>query len=138
MIIKIRDIHKTIANPSHVFDMVSEYFKTIDSIDRDKEHFFVFHLNTRNKVKFMELVSIGTLNQSVVEPREVFTRAVAERSASIILAHNHPSDQANPSIEDISVTRRLQDAGKIISIEVLDHVICTSNDFYSMSRNGDM
>ena len=100
----------------------------------DKEHFWVFHLDNRLKIKLLELISLGTLTSSLVHPREVFTRAIAERSAKIIIAHNHPSDEAAPSEDDIISTKRLVKAGKIVGIELLDHIIVTSNSFMSFKE----
>lgn len=136
MIIKIKDQRRVVTEPSHIFELLNAYFKTVDKIDRDKEHFFVLHLDTRHKIKIVEIVSIGILNASIVHPREVFTRAVRERSAQLILAHNHPSGEIEPSNEDIEVTKRLIEAGKILQIEVLDHLIYTSTGFYSFKREG--
>jgi len=85
----------------------------------------------RNKIRIMDLVSVGTLTQSLVHPREVFTRVIAKRTSTIILAHNHPSGETSPSYEDISVTNRLCQAGKILAIDVIDHIIFTDKEFYS-------
>jgi len=136
MIIHVSESKQIVDKPSHIFTLVSEYFKTIDKVDQDKEHFFAFHLDTRNKIKVFELVSIGILNTSLVHPREVFTRAVMLRSAQIIIAHNHPSGEAKPSDEDLELTRRLRDAGKVLGIEVIDHVVCTKYKFFSLKEHG--
>lgn len=121
-----------------MYELLKGFFKTVDAVDQDKEHFFVFHLDVRNKVKIMELISLGTLNMSPVHPREVFTRAIGKRAASIILAHNHPSGNIEPSAEDIMVTKRLVDAGKLLSIEVADHIIYTHNGFYSFREHDEL
>ena len=131
MIIKLQDAKVSVAYPIHVFELLQAYFKTLDSVDHDKEHFFVFHLDVRNKIRIMDLVSVGTLTQSLVRPREVFTRVIAKRTSTIILAHNHPSGETSPSYEDISVTNRLCQAGKILAIDVIDHIIFTDKEFYS-------
>ena len=102
-----------------------------DKVDQDKEHFWVFHLDCRNKIKLLELVSLGTLNSSLVHPREVFTRAVGERSAQIIIAHNHPSGELNPSDDDIALTKRLIKAGELLGIELIDHIIVSNSSFVS-------
>lgn len=101
-----------------------------------KEHFVVFFLNTQNEEVNREVISVGTLNSSIVHPREVFEPAVKNLAASIIIAHNHPSGSLEPSPEDIEVTKRLQQAGEILGIHILDHVIVTKQSFFSFKRNG--
>lgn len=104
----------------------------------DREHFKVMLLNTKNHCISIETISIGTLNASLVHPREVFKLAIKKSAASIILAHNHPSGDSKPSKEDIEVTRRLVEAGKIIGIEVLDHLILGNGSFTSLKETGRM
>lgn len=96
-----------------------------------KEIFIVFWLNSSNKVTGFDLVSMGNLNSSIVHPREVFRGAVIATAASIILAHNHPSGNPEPSNEDISITRRLVEAGKLLDIPVFDHIIMAGDTFTS-------
>jgi DNA repair protein RadC len=100
----------------------------------DRERFICFHLNARNQVNAMETVSIGTLNSAQVHPREVFKAAILNNANSVILAHNHPSNDPTPSSEDIALTRRLVQAGEIIGIEVLDHLIVTPDRYLSMKE----
>ena len=138
MVINFTKSDKTINNPKAVFEVLKGYMKAQDKIDRDKEHFFVFHLDVRHKIKLLELVSVGTLTSTMVHPREVFTRAISARSAYIIIAHNHPSGVIEPSTDDIAITNRLQEAGKILDITVLDHIIISSKEFYSFKANGRM
>lgn len=95
--------------------------------DVDREHFMIMCLNTKNEPTAIHTVSVGTLNSTHLHPREVYKAAILENSACIILAHNHPSGDPTPSKEDIEITGRLKDAGKIIGIEVLDHVIIGEN-----------
>ncbi len=92
---------------------------------RDREHFIAILLNTRNKVITIDTVSIGTLNGSLVHPREVFRLAIVKGAAGIITAHNHPSGDATPSREDLDLVQRLTEAGKVLGIGQLDHVIVT-------------
>ena len=101
-----------------------------------KEHFVVFFLDTRNQEIKREIVSIGTLNYNLVHPREVFEPAVRNLAASVIVAHNHPSGTMEPSDEDLSLTKRLTQAGKILGIEVLDHVIVGRDGFMSFKEKG--
>ena len=104
--------------------------------DKAKEHFKLVLLNTRNKVTGVITISIGTLNASLVHPREVFRGAIQGSAASVILVHNHPSEDLEPSEEDIKLTRRMVEAGKIMGIEVLDHIIITRHGFLSLKSKG--
>jgi len=107
-----------------------------DVRDQKKEHFIVFYLDTRNQEIKRDIISIGTLNYNLVHPREVFEPAVKNLAASVIVAHNHPSGCLEPSDEDVSLTRRLAQAGKLLGIEVLDHVIVTKEGFMSFKQKG--
>ncbi|HOI18419.1 MAG TPA: DNA repair protein RadC [Candidatus Woesearchaeota archaeon] len=102
--------------------------------DLDKEHFMILHLDTKNRILKDEFVSIGTLNCSLVHPREIFKSAIKESSNSIILVHNHPTGDSTPSAEDVKVTEILRKSGELLSIRVLDHVIVSSNDYYSFNE----
>lgn len=99
-----------------------------------KEHFCTLYLDTRNRVIKKETISIGTLNASLVHPREVFQPAVECSAASVILVHNHPSGEAEPSREDLLLTKRLVSAGEIMGIDVLDHVIVAKHCFVSLKE----
>ena len=105
-----------------------------DIRDSKKEHFVAFYLDTQNHLIERQIISIGTLNTSLVHPREVFEPAVALHSASIIIAHNHPSGVLEPSHEDREVTKRLIEAGKILGIELSDHVIVTKSTHFSFQQ----
>ena len=100
-----------------------------------KEHFMVVYLNARNEVIHSETVSIGTLNASLVHPREVFEPAVKHLASVILLAHNHPSGDVEPSDADIAITKRLVEVGKLMGIEVMDHIIITSTLYYSFREH---
>ena len=103
---------------------------------KKKEHFLVLCLDTRNRLIQCRPVSVGSLDTSVVHPREVFKEAVSASAASVIFAHNHPSGDTEPSKEDIELTRRLVKAGEIVGIEVLDHIIVCDKAYLSLkSRN---
>jgi DNA repair protein RadC len=99
-----------------------------------KEHFCVFFLDTQNRILGKETVSIGTLNTSLIHPRECFRTAILKNSASVIFVHNHPSGGLEPSAEDLNVTKRLKDSGKLLGIEVLDHVIVTADSHTSLKE----
>jgi len=106
-----------------------------DKIDQEKEHFYVMHLDIRSRVTLVELVSMGTLNASLVHPRETFRRAIIAGSANIIVAHNHPSGDIEPSDEDTKTTKLLFEAGNILGIKLFDHVILTNDKFFSFREN---
>lgn len=96
-----------------------------------REHFLVVLLNARHEVDAVETVSVGSLNASIVHPREVFKPAVIGSAASVVLVHNHPSGDPEPSEEDLSITKRLVEAGDLLGIGVLDHVIIASRGVVS-------
>jgi DNA repair protein RadC len=105
--------------------------------DEDREVFFVMCLNTKNHVVAVHRCHVGALNASIVHPREVLKTAILNNSASIIVAHQHPSQDTRPSREDIEVTQRLVEAGKILGIEVLDHLIVNEKaNFTSLKEKG--
>jgi DNA repair protein RadC len=99
--------------------------------DETKEHLFVLHLNTKNQIIKTELVSVGTLNAALIHPREVFKSAIRESAHAIILVHNHPSGDVEPSNADKQVTHLLKEASAIIQIDLLDHVIIARSEWFS-------
>jgi DNA repair protein RadC len=101
-----------------------------------QEHFVCLYLNTKNQVMHKQVVFIGSLNASIVHPREVYKEAFRRSAASIICLHNHPSGDPSPSREDIEVTTRLVECGKIIGIDLLDHIIIGENKFISLKEKG--
>lgn len=103
---------------------------------RDRERFLALHLDTRHRLRATETVSIGSLNASLVHPREVFRSAVRRGTAALIVAHNHPSGCAEPSCEDLELTVRLSECGRLMGIEVLDHVIVGSGRITSLRERG--
>jgi DNA repair protein RadC len=111
-----------------------------DGIDQEKEHFYVMHLDTKSRVKMVELVSMGSINASVVHPRETFRRAVIEGATSILAAHNHPSGEVEPSSEDTKVTKVLFEAGRILGIPLQDHIIFSSmsDKVFSFQNNREV
>lgn len=100
----------------------------------DREHFRTVSLNTKNRVLGIDSVSVGSLNSSLVHPREVFKTPIRRSAAAVILAHNHPSGDPTPSQEDIQVTRRLVEAGQILGIDVLDHLVIGDGRFTSFKE----
>jgi len=105
-----------------------------DLRDHKKEHFVIFYLDSRNQEIKRETISVGSLNANLVHPREVFEPAVRHLAAQIILVHNHPSGDSEPSEDDLLLTKRLVEAGKILGIEVIDHIIITKNEFISFKE----
>ena len=106
--------------------------------DKKQEHFICLSLNGANEVIGNRVVTVGLLNSSQVHPREVFAEVISDRAASVILAHNHPSGVLKPSPEDITINQQLVDAGKILGITVLDHIIITKNGYLSFKEAGLM
>ena len=125
---------KKVASPEEVARIMREILSAESQIDQDKEHVWVVGLTVANTIKYIELVSLGTLDKSVVSPREVFRHAISAGVKSIILVHNHPSGEVVPSKEDEVLTKRLVEAGKVIWIEVLDHIILGQYSFYSFKE----
>ncbi len=109
-----------------------------DMTSLKQEHFVVLFLNIKNQVMHKQTIFVGSLNASIVHPREIFREAVRRSSASIVCAHNHPSGNPAPSPEDIAVTKRLMEAGSIIGIELLDHIIIGDHQFISLNEKGFM
>ena len=107
-----------------------------DIKDEQREHFITLYLNARNQIVHKAVTSIGSLSSAIVHPREVFRQAVEHCAASVILAHNHPSGDVSPSQDDINLTRRLVQAGEIMGIDVLDHIIIGRDDFISLKERG--
>ena len=120
----------TIKTPEEVFKYLADMQKLT------KEQFRGLYLNTRNRLIHDEVISMGSLNLSVVHPREVFRPAVEYGAAEVILAHNHPSGDPEPSADDIKITQQLVEAGKLIEIEVLDHLIIGDEKFVSLKERG--
>lgn len=123
---------RRINSPSDGVDIVKEFLQ-----GEDREHFVAVYLNTKNEPTALHTVSVGTINASLIHPRELFKVAINANSAGILLFHNHPSGDPRPSQEDIRITRRLVEAGNIMGINVLDHCIIGDNgEFYSFKENG--
>ena len=122
---------KTVRSPKDAHQILQGYFA-----DLPNEHFVALLLNTKNHVIALTPVSEGSLNASIVHPRELFQRAILGNCASVILAHNHPSGDPNPSPEDLELTRKLAEAGKLLDIAVLDHVILGDGSFVSLKERG--
>ncbi len=130
---------KPVTTPEAVADVFLSLLKAENEIDRDKEHFWVMGLDTRNKIKYIELASLGTLNASLIRPLETYRLAIGQAVAKIIGGHNHPSGDPEPSEDDHKVTKQLVESGKILGIDLLDHIIIgDTNDrrFFSFRERG--
>ncbi len=121
---------RKIHNAESVVELFREYR------DRRQEHFLTATLDGAGGLIAQRVVFIGTLTQSLVHPREVFADAIADRAAGIVFAHNHPSGSVEPSSDDLALTRRLSEAGKLLGIEIVDHVIIGKDAFYSFRQSG--
>jgi len=119
----------SIKTPDDAYELVKDELASLD-----REAFLVISLSTKNKVLGVNMVSIGSLNANVVHPRDVFKLAILQNASNIILLHNHPSGETEPSKDDIEVTHRLEEAGKLLGIEVIDHIV-VGNTFYSFLEN---
>lgn len=119
------------------FTAPAQVFETFSFLMKEtKEMFLTLHLDGKNRIICMDLVSIGSLNQSIVHPREVFKSACLSSASSVLLIHQHPSGDPSPSQEDISITRRLKEAGDLMGIKVLDHIIVGDGTYLSFVERG--
>lgn len=120
---------KELTDPEKVYRLIKSKLK-----DYHKEHFYIIVLNSRNHS--IAEVSVGSLNASIVHPREVFAEAIKNKAASVIFAHNHPSGDPEPSEDDLLLTKKLVESGKILGIEVADHIIVVKDKFFSFKNKG--
>jgi len=120
-----------VKNPEGVVKAIRASIK-----DKAKEHFKLILLNPRNKIIGISTISVGILNASLVHPREVFKDAIMHSAASVVLAHNHPSGDPEPSEDDLKITKKLVESGKILGIEVIDHIVIGKNNFCSFKERG--
>ena len=127
---RIRPRGLKITRPVEVLPLIRHY------ADRKQEHFISVSLNGANEVTAVRVVTIGLVNKSQVHPREVFSDLITERAAGLIIAHNHPSGDLTPSREDREVTVRLREAGSILGIPLMDHIIFHSKEYYSFAEHG--
>lgn len=128
-----REERPTVRSPKDAADYMMEQLRHLK-----KEHFVCLFLDTKNRIIAEETLSVGTLNASLVHPREVFRAAMKYSSASIICVHNHPSGNPAPSPEDVQLTRRLMEAGELVGIDVLDHIVIGDLQYVSLKEQGLM
>ena len=125
--------------PRHLLREPREVYQFVkESADLDREYVFRLDLDTRNYSTGMEIISIGTLNSTLVHPREFWKGALLRNASAVVVLHNHPSGNTEPSPEDVTLTRRLFVAGKILGIDLLDHLIIGPNGYYSFKEHGCM
>ena len=124
-----------IKRPEDVRKIINQILAKKHLFDREKEYLFAIALNTVGQVKYIDQVSMGSIRGTVAEPREIFRHAILHGAVSLIIAHNHPSGNSNPSEADKKLTEKLFKAGDILEIKVLDHVIVTEDTFYSFTDN---
>ena len=122
---------RTISSPKDAYEMIKEQLEGLD-----REQFIIACLNTKNEPTNISVVSVGTLNKAIVHPREVFKTAILSNAASIMAFHNHPSGDTTPSQQDLQLTNRLYEAGELLGIKLLDHLIIGDGSFTSLKEKG--
>ena len=119
-----------------LYDIMQRILKREGRIDRNREHLWTVSLDTAYRILNIELVSLGTVNKTLVEPMEVFSIPLQKRAVKIILVHNHPSGDPTPSLEDRTLTKRLVSAGELLGIRVLDHIVMGEGRHVSFADEG--
>ena len=122
---------RQILSPNDAYEMIKEQLEGLD-----REQFIIACLNTKNEPTNISVVSVGSLNKAIVHPREVFKTAILSNAASIMAFHNHPSGETTPSQQDIQLTHRLYEAGELLGIKLLDHLIIGDGSFTSLKEKG--
>ena len=123
--------NRVVSSPEEVARLFTEFYG-----DPVQEISVVFTLDTKNKISGLEMVSMGTLTQTILHPRDIFRSAIMKNANAIIIAHNHPSGSSVPSVEDVEVTKRIAESGKILGIPLYDHVIVAGDNNYSFQMEG--
>ena len=126
---------KRLSSPNAAYDIFNACMEFLDS---EREHFLMLSLDTKNALKAVHIISIGSLNANIVHPREVFYFAIQDRAAAIIVGHNHPSGDPHPSQSDIDVTRKLKAGGELLGIELYDHIVFGDSRYVSMKEDNLM
>lgn len=122
---------RTISSPKDAYEMIKEQLEGLD-----REQFIIACLNTKNEPTNISVVSVGSLNKAIVHPREVFKTAILSNASSIMAFHNHPSGDTTPSQQDIQLTHRLVEAGELLGIKLVDHLIIGDGSFTSLKEKG--
>ncbi len=129
---KIQKIKQQIIDPKDVFRVVRHY------ASRKQEMFISVSINCAHEILSIDVASMGTINQCIVHPREVFSNAIDFRAVAIILCHNHPTGNLSPSANDLHITQRLVECGKLLGIEILDHIIFSEDEYHSMKEYNEL
>lgn len=123
--------------PEEVFKLLLDIRNDLHPFEHDKEYFYAIGLSRSHHIRYVDLVSIGSISGTIVEPREVFRMAINKGvGGGIVISHNHPSGNLTPSEEDRKITKLIKDAGKIIRIPLIDHIIFSNEGFYSFASEG--
>ena len=130
------ELNIKLLNSDDVYKVMQYILLREEKIDQEKEHFWMIGLNTRNKILFVELVSMGGVNATTVEPMNVFRVGVLKGAVQAIMAHNHPSGELNPSDIDKGLTDRLIQVGRILDIKVIEHMIISDTSYFSFADTG--
>ena len=125
-----------ILNSDDLYSVMQQVLLRENKIDRNKEHFWIVCLSTSNQILMIELVSLGSVNATIVDPMEVFSFALQKRAVKLILVHNHPSGDSTPSAADKEMTDRMLAIGKFIQLPVIDHLIISEASYYSFVDSG--
>lgn len=125
-----------ILNSDDLYGVMQRILLRENKIDQNREHFWVIGLEVNNRILFIELISLGTVNRTIAEPMEVFSLALQKRAVHVILCHNHPSGELQPSQEDRDLTDRLIQVGRVVKTAVLDHLIISERSYYSFADTG--
>jgi len=129
--VKEGEIQYNCSSPNDVVSMAKKYIG-----EEDRENMIVVLLSTKNDIIGVHTVSIGTINATIVHPREIFKSAILSNAVSIIIIHNHPSGNPSPSMEDMEITKKIKEAGEVMSIPLIDHVIISFNNHFSFKEEG--
>jgi DNA repair protein RadC len=134
MQVKLSELEKIkILNSEDIYGVMQRVLMRENKIERNKEHFWIIGLAQNNRILYIELISVGTVNKTLIEPMEVFSIALQKRTVKIVLVHNHPSGSIRPSDEDKDITDRLIQIGLFLNIPVIDHLIINEKTYYSFN-----
>ncbi|MCW3104463.1 MAG: repair protein RadC [Bacteroidetes bacterium] len=137
MNIKLTEAQKIkVLNSADIYKITQQILLRENKIDRNKEHFWLVCLSNQNKILMIELISLGSANMTVVEPMDVFSFALQKRAVRLIMVHNHPGGELEPSTEDIKLTERIMAIGKFIRVPIMDHLIITEKSYTSFDDMG--
>jgi DNA repair protein RadC len=125
-----------ILNSASMYKVMQEILLRENDIDRDKEHFWLACLSQSNKILLIELISLGSVHTTVVEPMDVFSFALQKRAVKLIMVHNHPSGDLTPSENDMALTEKMMAIGKFVQVPIIDHLIISETEYYSFANNG--